>query len=296
MGEAEEFELLRAGLLAAVVDRLEADLPAGTPGRVSRGRGIWDVLCTHLTIGEVQAALRSIAAGPGGELTPTAAQNVAMCSAESSAQMAVNFLAGFPEEHSILPSVGEGTLSFERELRVTGVRAPVGPTLDVVHESAGGTVAFEVKTAEPWRGPPRVSISHQYDGPARAVSAGVSVTLEDLRAGDLSYRCLDAAQLVKHLLGIHSNLASGRIAAPAKLILLYWRPSEPGPHAGMFDLLASEMADFAARVDDQPVAVEGVGTHQILDAWSRHEHDARLAERVGQLRARYDKPLDQPEP
>jgi len=146
VGAVEAFEARRVQLLAAVVHRLETGLPDGTPGRVGAARGVWDVLCADLTVGDVRGALRSIASGPGGELTPTAAGNIAMCSAESSALMAVNFLAGFPPDHSILPGVLGGTLSFERELRVTGVRAPVGPTLDVVHESAGEIVAFEVKT------------------------------------------------------------------------------------------------------------------------------------------------------
>lgn len=296
VGADEVFEARRGQLLAAVVDRLETALPDGTPSRVGARRGVWDVLCADLTVGDVSGALRSIAAGPGGELTPTAAGNIAMCSAESSALMAVNFLAGFPAGHLILPGVHDGTLSFERELRVAGVRAPVGPTLDVVHEGAGGTVAFEVKTAEPWRGPPRVSISAQYDDPARAVSASMFQTLDDLRASRLAYHCLDAAQLVKHLLGIHSNLASRRLPAPAKLILLYWRPSNPGRHAAMFDLLASETADFAGRVGDQLVDVEAVGTNQLLDEWSHQAHDTRLAGRLRQLRARYDQPLEQDGP
>ena len=106
----------REGLLLATVSGLEGALPAGTPARVGSGRAVWDVLCEHLRVGEVQSAL-AVARGPGGELTPSAAGNVPFCSAESSALMAVNFLAPFSARGGLL-GLGPGSLVFERELRV----------------------------------------------------------------------------------------------------------------------------------------------------------------------------------
>ena len=150
--------------------------------------------------GDVRAALQGVRAGAGGELTPTKRGNLRFCSAESSALMAVNLLAPFNSRGGLLGLSG-GALSFEHELRVGGVRSRVGPTLDAVFESAQGTVLIEVKTAEPWRAPPTVTISRQYDAPAAATSPGTLATLLGLRDGSIAYRCLDAAQLLKHLLG-----------------------------------------------------------------------------------------------
>ena len=266
--DPDTFEQRRQKLLNAVVAALEGAFPPGTPARVGEARAIWDVLADELRVNDIRHALRALARAPGGELSPTAAGNVAMCSAESSALMAVNFLAPFAARAGLLGHPA-GSLEFERELRVSGVRSPVGPTLDAVHESTAGTLAFEAKTAEPWRSPPAVAISTQYDGPAGRASAKTLQTLLALRSGALRYQCLDAAQLLKHLLGIHSALSAGSLPAPASLVVLYWRPFEPGGHAELFDLLDAETADFAARLDDQPVAIIGLSTSQLLDEWSQ---------------------------
>jgi hypothetical protein len=126
--------------------------------------------------------------------------------------MAVNFLAPFLSRGGLVGS-DDGVLSFERELRVAGVRSRVGPTLDAVLESAAGTIAIEVKLAEPWRDTPGPAFSPQYHDPAAKVSAKTRQAIDAIRGGELGYRCLDAAQLIKHLLGIHTALDAGLIQA-----------------------------------------------------------------------------------
>ena len=245
--DAERFEQRRRELLTVIVDALEGALPSAIRMRTGAGRAIWDVIADHLRVGDVREPLRSLARGPGGELTPTPAGNVATCSAESSALMAVNFLAPFATRDGLLGRPA-GSLGFERELRVAVVRSPVGPTLDALRESPAGTLAFETKTAEPWRGLPTVAISSQYDQPAARASAKTLQTLLALRDRTLVYRCLDAAQLLKHLLGIHSALSVGALPRPATLVVLHWRPSEAGDRADLFALRDSEIEDFAVRV------------------------------------------------
>lgn len=107
-------EIRRRQPLEAVVDALERALPASAPPRVGAGRAIWDVLADHLRVEDVRDALNSLARAPGGELTPTAAGNVAMCSAESSALMAVNFLAPFGRREGLFGRPA-GSLAFERQ-------------------------------------------------------------------------------------------------------------------------------------------------------------------------------------
>jgi hypothetical protein len=289
------FEQRRKQLLAAIVEALEGALPPDTPARTGAYRGVWDALADHLRVDDVRPALRSLARGPGGELTPTAAGNVSMCSAESSALIAVNFLAPFAARAGLLGRPA-GSLQFERELRVSGVRARVGPTLDAVHESAAGTLAFEAKTAEPWRAPPPVAISPQYDEPARRVSAKTLATLLALRDGAVRYRCLDAAQLVKHLLGAHSALSAGALRGPASLLVLFWRPSEPGGYADLFDLLNAEVEDFAGRLDDQPIRIIALSTSRLLDDWSAPSSPEWLSQHAAALKARYDIPLGSGDP
>jgi hypothetical protein len=76
------------------------------------------------------------------------------------------------------------------------------------------------------------------------------------------------------------------------LVVLYWRPSTPGRYWWLFDLLEEEIADFASRVDDQRVAVKGLGTSRLLDDWSAAGSPDWLSAHAAALRRRYDPPLD----
>src|ERR1700704_55072 len=214
----EEFEVLRHGLLEDLVSALERALPAGAPPRADPRRSVWDVLVDGLDVRDVRAALQGVRGGAGGELTPTRRGILRFCSADSSALMTVNLLAPFNSRGGLRGLAG-GALSFEHELRVRGVRSRVGPTLDAVFESAHGSVLIEGKTAEPWRAPPTITISRQYDAPAAATSPGRLGPLPALRAGWILYRCLDAAQLLKPLLGGNGAIRDGRLQAPARLVL-----------------------------------------------------------------------------
>ncbi|HEY1519424.1 MAG TPA: hypothetical protein VGF91_23545 [Solirubrobacteraceae bacterium] len=181
------FQDERKELVAEGVAALEAALPGGVPPRGVGKRMVWDVLLDDLDVTDVRAALRDIGAGAGGELRPSSAGNIAFCSAESSALMAVNFLAPFVSRAGLL-GLDRGALSFERELRVNGVRSRVHPHLDAVMEFRAGAYAFEFKTMERWRDPRNVSISTQYDEPAARISPKTRALLDDLRSGDASYR------------------------------------------------------------------------------------------------------------
>lgn len=277
-------------LAVDAVPALEAALPDGVPPRGSGKRAVWDVLLDRLAVADVRCALRGVSAGAGGELRATRLGNFAFCSAESSALMAVNFLAPFASRPGLL-GANRGTLTFERKLPVIGVRSRVHPHLDAVLVSSSGTYTFEVKVMEPWRDPRKVSISAQYDDPAAKISPKTRALLDDLRSGGVSYRWLDAAQLVKHLLGIHSALASGRFGGPASLVLLFWQPSDPGRHAPLFNELELEFDDFATRLDDQPVRLTALSTTDLLKEWSSPNSAPWLAEHAACLRKRYDPPL-----
>ncbi|MEJ7894713.1 MAG: hypothetical protein WKF94_18935 [Solirubrobacteraceae bacterium] len=286
-----DFEKRRRKMLRAVAANLEGVLPPGTPVREGGKRGVWHALADHLRVDELREPLQAIAAGPGHELRETGTGQVAMGSVESSALMTVNFFAPFAKRAGSLFGLSDGTLTFEKELRVTGVRAPVGPTLDAALDAPGGSVFVEAKSAEPWRGPPKVSLSTQYDAPAKAHSPETLITLEALRSGDLTYTCLDAAQFLKHLLGIATALERSIVTGSAKLCLLFWRPADAGPYADMFNRLEAEFDDLAARLDDQDVELVRRGTTDLLDDWFDGSKPKWLQAHAAALRCRYDQPL-----
>lgn len=80
----------------------------------------------------------------------------------------------------------------------------------------------------------------------------------------MGYLCLDAAQLLKHLLGIHSAVRDGDLRGPVRLVVLHWRPTRASGFEAMFDRFESELADFAERVGDQPVPISGINTRDVL--------------------------------
>lgn len=98
--------------VAEGVAALEGALPGRVPLSGVGKRMAWDVLLDHLDVTDVRSALRGIGAGggAGGELRPSSAGNIAFCSAESSALMAVNFIAPFVLRGGLL-EVDGGRLS-----------------------------------------------------------------------------------------------------------------------------------------------------------------------------------------
>lgn len=269
---------------------LSAGLPAGTPSWRSGSRRVWDVLLDDLTIEDVRPALAALASGAGEELSGEERGQAPFLAPWSSALMAVNFLAPFGSRDGLFDAVG-ARLTFEHELRVTGVRSRVGPTTDAVLHGAAGTIVIEAKVAEPWRGEPERNISGQYDEPATRVSPGALGVVDAIRKGSLGYMHLDAAQLVKHLLGIHSALEDGTLTEPTRLVLLYWCPSDTGRHTESFERLEDEFIDFAGRLEDQPVTMTATSTSAMLHTWSGASQPAWLRQHAAQLRFRYDRPL-----
>jgi hypothetical protein len=115
--------------------------------------------------------------------------------------------------------------------------------------------------------------------------------LRAVRENRAGYLCLDAAQLLKHLLGIHSAIRDGGLRGPVRLVVLYWRPTRAGDYEAMFNRFESELDDFADRVRDQLVPVSGTNTRDLLALWSDGDTEPWLREHARVLRGRYDPDL-----
>ena len=126
--------------------------------------------------------------------------------------------------------------------------------------------------------------------PRTGVSSSLPEVIDAIRTERLSYQCIDAPHLIKHLLGIHTGLNAGSLHRPAKLILVYWRPGNPGRFGDLFDLLEAEFADFASRLQDQCVQSECCSTASLIQEYLEDER-AWVRDHAEQLRTRYDTPL-----
>jgi hypothetical protein len=271
-----------AGLEQRIVD-------SGLPPK-GGGRTVEDALVAGLSPEAEERALTDLSDGRSDELRPTKEGFIPFCAAQSSAAIAINSFAAFSDHPHPDPLLGI-TLQdprFEQRQRINGIKSSVAPIFDVVFRDDEQAVLIDSRVVEPWFQQPDVDLTHQLDKAAAAASPGVVETIDALRDGSLSYLTIDAAELIRHLLGIHSAMSKERLPARCTLVALHWTPTDPGKLADLFPLIDAEMADFSGRVSDQPVAIRSLSYAELWAGWAAdgapqwlREHAARLDGRYG---------------
>ena len=195
---------------------------------------------------------------------------------ESSAALAVNTFGWFVERPGQLPPIaglsnaGVPTMvdvEFCARFPWSGGRHP---WLDAVVETDTHLVGVESKRYEPYRDRKTVALSTAYDRPVWGDEMATYQRLRDtLRSGEVSYRYLEAAQLLKHAFGLVTE-ARRRSRTPV-LLYLY---AEPKQLAGkvivrsVFRDHRAEISDFAMRVDGAAVQFIATSYREWLDSWA----------------------------
>lgn len=204
--------------------------------------------------------------------------------AYSSAALAVNCFAAFRpagRTFAIGPHDRLTLAGFERRFP-TGLARAQPPHLDVVATGPTGLVAIESKCTE-YLSPKVAVFSPRYAGISdeRAHGTWFAEMRRLVEAQGQGYRWLDAAQLIKHALG----LSHGRADRPVTLVYLWWEPLDH--HASpIFAEHRAEVAAFAARVAGGSLAFLPLTYADLWDAWAARG-DEELARHVTRLRARY---------
>lgn len=213
------------------------------------------------------------------------------CSAYSSSALAVNHFAPFKSTRT-LPILGK-----HRRLRLVDfeVDFPTGlsgtaPHLDALFVSEIERVAIESKCLEYLRiKTPKAlektskRLKDKYlNGvkDARRQSAWFA-ELRELAAEPTRYRQLDAAQLLKHALGLLNSPTD----VPTSLVYLFWEPLD----AALSPVFAShreEIGKFGSRVRDAGVQFEALSYPELWEQW-RDSGDPFLIQHVIALRRRY---------
>jgi hypothetical protein len=229
-----------------------------------------DNLFPGLPVAEIE---QDFGAGAGQELDGK------FCAAHSSAALAVNAFGPWRNGPAALRVAG---LTGFRSLRFE-VTCPTGlggtpPHLDVL---ADGTsiLAIESKCTE-WMVPKVARFSLSYD--SLRISHGHSPWFEliqDLRINPSRFEFLDAAQLVKHALGLLACY-SGRAV---RLLYLYWEPgnAEDWPECQRH---RAEAEDFANQVRTCCVQLVPMTYRELWSEWSLQCKSSHLE----YLRGRYD--------
>ncbi|MBW3579255.1 MAG: hypothetical protein KY462_16280, partial [Actinobacteria bacterium] len=97
------------------------------------------------------------------------------------------------------------------------------------------------------------------------------------------YRHLDAAQLLKHYLGVRSQFPDRRVT----LAYLYWEPIN-APEIAACSIHAAELAEFEQNVKDPTVRFLAMSYRHLWDDWGSADRPAWLRQHADALRRRYE--------
>jgi hypothetical protein len=233
------------------------------------------------------AVLAALSRAPGNELA-----SGKFASAESSSALAVNAFGWFldrPRDLPPLPGVPMGRpeeVEIEAEMHFPW-RGGRHPWLDAAVTTATTLAGIEVKRYEPFRPAKAAVFSDAFEvrdwGPGMARWTALR---RALMRGEGGFRHLDAAQLVKHALGLRTQAV--RRARGAVLVYLHaapaaWASGKPVDPAAIARH-AGEIARLAALVRGDDVVFAPLAWADLLAQWAA---EPRLAAHAAAITARF---------
>ena len=165
-----------------------------------------------------------LGAGAGNELVDGKRDPAKFCAAFSSSALAVNAFGPFrhrPNHLELLGHSGFADTQFEKPLP-TGLRG-TDPHLDFFAVDAAAIVCVESKFLEIlW--PKEAKFADSYVAAIESLAEpGWKGAYKELKRESRLFKYLDAAQLVKHYLGMRNTL--GSVKAEQALLYVYWEPA-----------------------------------------------------------------------
>jgi hypothetical protein len=258
--------------LAEAYRRLRPEVPLDANGYVP---AFEDNLLPGVPVAEVRAAL---AGGAGQELAGK------IRAVHSSAALVANCFGPWLREPAALELAGVRrfeTLELEFPCRIFDSALATPAHLDLLARGPEGIVAVESKLTEHLGAPaPRFSPAYDCFPPAADPWAA---WIPRLRADPTRFRSLDAAQLVKHVLGLRRSFP-GR---PVTLLHLYWEPRDAAAfprfeeHRREIEVLRDSVAG------DLTIRFESLCYDALWSAWAETGEPAWLAPHAARLRERY---------
>ena len=283
-------DLAKAGLISALADRPDAHVDGD--GRAHR---LEQNLIDSITIGQLRRATKQIEKGDGGELRPQGPHRPPMHSAFSSAALTVNSFAPWisREEHLLLDRYnGFESLEFERKCPIWPEHQLGHPNLDLVaYPHDGGIVAVESKCTE-HLGTKLGRFEPAYEDQRDALSEGWLRRYEELLGeldrplGGRLYSHFDAAQMVKHYLGLKRTFPHRQIA----LLYLYWEPKNARDGV-VFGRHRDEVEHFSHGLDDPNVTFAAQSYPELWSNWAASVDQEWVRGLVSELRMRYVIPI-----
>lgn len=186
-------------------------------------------------------------------------------SPESSAALAANGFGWFIERPSLLPAFPglddirwpAVSVDIERQMRFPW-RGGRHPWLDAAVVTQTHLIGVESKRYEPFRDRNQAVLAHAYDRDVWGEAMEPWLAMRDsLRRNPLSYRYLDAAQLVKHAFGLSTE--ARRVDRSPVLLYLYAEPAR---------VPASACSEHRAEIESFSTAVRGARVRFAATSWA----------------------------
>jgi hypothetical protein len=227
-------------------------------------------------------AIRADLTGKGGsELVAKGGRPAKFHAAHSSAGLAANTFGPFLREERGIP-IEDATFTGETHLEVTcpsGLRG-TPPTLDCLVDGPV-VLAVESKCTEPFS----AHVARFADDYARAMATAHPTwrrEYERLVEDPTRYRYLDAAQLLKHYLGVRRQFPR----RPVALAYIYWEPTNAHEIAAC-GIHAAELTEFRKRVRDPKLPFIAMPYPELWDDWASARRPPWLRQHAAALRRRY---------
>jgi hypothetical protein len=218
-------------------------------------------------------------AGSGGELAGK------FRAAHSSSALAVNAFAPFRRRIADLrfPGIRATFTGLAFEVKCpTGLPRANPPNLDVMIRTTDAAIGIESKLTEYLASKPAKFSERYRTLPPTMRATPWYAEMERLRDAPDHYRCLDAAQLIKHAFGLMNHADGPGIG----LVYLYWEPADAGDYP-IFLRHRQEADDFAACVSGGSVRFRHMSYAALWTAWAA-SGTGWAKEHAAMLRGRYD--------
>jgi len=226
-----------------------------------------------------------LGAGAGNELTDNSKGPAKFCAAFSSSALAVNVFGPFrnkPNNLEILDYTGFETTQFEKPL-TTGLRG-TDPHLDFYAQGHDQIVCIESKFLEPlW--PKEAKFANSYEEAIELLAErSWTDVYTGLKSDPRQFKFLDAAQLVKHYLGMRNTLDNLR--ADLILLYIYWEPTN-ATDLNVFRLHREEVARLSEAVVNSSVKFVAQSYGQLWAKWKSTSLWSGVTQHVANLEERY---------
>jgi hypothetical protein len=221
----------------------------------------------------------------GAELVSSGGRPEKLCAVHSSAALVVNTFALYrrlPEALRLVGRSGFTSACFEKKLR-TGLGG-TPPNLDFYAIGDEAVVAVESKFTE--------VLSRRAANFSENYSRAISRLADERWASMFHSLCeepsrfhyIDAAQLVKHYLGIRHSLADETV--PKALVYLFWEPAN-WPRVPAYSQHRSEVLEFSMAVAGGETEFSAMSYAELWDAWEEDGVWTGAEDRLHYLRMRY---------